>query len=107
MPERMRMAAIWNRERLIRDFPIAHPSGFVHVAPLIGDGIDSWLTARRAAGWIAAAGLIVLGIAAVKFWIVAGLGWWARVHATLLFLASVTFISFASWAHLLSTSLKF
>jgi CubicO group peptidase (beta-lactamase class C family) len=74
---------------------------------LIGDGIDPWLTAAHAAGWVAAAGLIVLAIAAVKFWMVPGLGWWARIHATLLLLASVVFVSFAWWAHLLSPSLKF
>jgi hypothetical protein len=74
---------------------------------LIGDGIDPWLTAAHAAGWAAVVGLIVLAIAAVKFWMVPGLGWWAKVHAMLLLLASVTFISFAWWAHLLSPSLKF
>ena len=74
---------------------------------LIGDGIDPWLTAAHSAGWMAAAGLIVLAIAAVKFWMVPGLGWWARIHAALLLLASVVFVSFAWWAHLLSASLKF
>ena len=44
-------------------------------------------------GWLAAVGLIVLAITAVRFWKLAGLGWWARVHATLL-LASI--VSFAS-----------
>jgi len=38
---------------------------------------------------------------------VAGLGWWARVHATLLLIAGVIFMSFACWSHLLSPSLKF
>jgi hypothetical protein len=44
-------------------------------------------------GWLAAVGLIVLAITAVRFWKLTGLGWWARVHATLL-LASI--VSFAS-----------
>lgn len=74
---------------------------------LIGDGINPWLNAAHVAGWMAAAGLIVLAITAVRFWSVAGLGWWTRVHATLLLLASIVFISFAWWAHLLSPSLKF
>jgi len=73
----------------------------------IGDGINPWLTAAHFMGWTAAVGLIVLVIAAVKFWRVPGLGWWARVHATLLLLASVAFISFAWWTHLLSPSLTF
>jgi CubicO group peptidase (beta-lactamase class C family) len=73
----------------------------------IGDGMNPWLTAAHWMGWTAALGLIVLAIAAVKYWMVAGLGWWARVHATLLLLASVAFISFAWWTHLLSPSLKF
>jgi CubicO group peptidase (beta-lactamase class C family) len=73
----------------------------------LGDGINPWLITAHVIGWIAAAGLIVLAIAAVRFWMVSGLGWWTRVHATLLLLASVAFISFACWAHLLTPSLKF
>ena len=73
----------------------------------IGDGINPWLTAAHVMGWAATLGLIVLAIAAVRFWMVPGLGWWARLHATLLLLASVAFLSFAWWAHLLSPSLKF
>jgi hypothetical protein len=73
----------------------------------LGDGIDPWLTTAHVMGWGATLGLIVLAIAAVRFWRIPGLGWWARVHATLLLLASLTFLSFAWWAHLLSPSLKF
>lgn len=73
----------------------------------ISDGIDPWLSAAHLAGWIAAAGLIVLAVAAVRFWVVWDLGWWARLHATLLLLASVTLMSFAWYAHLLTPSLKF
>jgi hypothetical protein len=73
----------------------------------IGDGIDPWLSTAHVMGWAATLGLIVLAIAAVRFWVISGVGWWARVHATLLLLASVTFVSFAWWAHLLSPSLKF
>jgi hypothetical protein len=74
---------------------------------LLGDGIDPWLNTAHVIGWLAAAGLIVLAGAAVKFWRTPGLGWWTRVHTTLLFLASVVFMTFACWAHLLSPSLKF
>jgi hypothetical protein len=73
----------------------------------IGDGINPWLTTAHVVGWVATLGLIVLAIAAVKFWRISGLGWWARMHATLLLLASIAFLSFAWWAHLLSPSLKF
>ena len=73
----------------------------------IGDGINPWLATAHVVGWVATLGLIVLAIAALRFWRIAELGWWARMHATLLLLASVVFISFAWWAHLLSPSLKF
>jgi hypothetical protein len=73
----------------------------------LGDGIDPWLTTGHVVGWAATFGLIVLAFAAVRFWMISGVGWWARVHATLLVLASITFLSFAWWAHLLSPSLKF
>jgi hypothetical protein len=73
----------------------------------IGDGIDPWLKTAHALGWIAVGGLFVLTIAAVRFWRAPGLGWWARVHATLLCLVSVLFLSFAWWAHLLTPSLRF
>lgn len=73
----------------------------------IGDGINPWLNAAHVFGWLAAGGLIVLTIAAIRFWKVPGLGWWARLHATLLWLASVILLAFAAWAHLLSPSLRF
>jgi CubicO group peptidase (beta-lactamase class C family) len=73
----------------------------------IGDGINPWLQTAHVLGWLAAGGLIVLTIAAIRSWKVAGLGWWARVHPTLLWVASVTFLAFAAWAHLLSPSLRF
>jgi hypothetical protein len=73
----------------------------------IGDGMDRWLNAAHVMGWLAVLGLIVLAFAAVKFWRTPDLGWWARVHATLLFVASVVFLTFAWWTHLLSPSLKF
>jgi CubicO group peptidase (beta-lactamase class C family) len=73
----------------------------------LGDGMNPWLTVGHVVGWVATVGLIVLAIAAVRFWMISALGWWARVHATLLLLASISFLSFAWWAHLLSPSLKF
>jgi CubicO group peptidase (beta-lactamase class C family) len=74
---------------------------------LLGDGINPWLTTAHLLGWLAACGLIVLTITAIRFWKVPGLGWWTRVHATLLWMASAIFLAFAWWAHLLSPSLKF
>jgi hypothetical protein len=73
----------------------------------LGDGIDPWLTTGHILGWVATAGLAVMAFVAVRFWRVASLGWWARVHTSLLFLASAIFLLFAWWTHLLSTSLKF
>ena len=73
----------------------------------IGDGINPWLATAHIFGWSALLGLVVLGFAAIRFWRVPELGWWARVHATLLFLASAIFLAFAGWTHLLSPSLRF
>jgi CubicO group peptidase (beta-lactamase class C family) len=73
----------------------------------IGDGINPWLTTAHVFGWLGALGLVVLGFAAMRSWRVPELGWWARVHASLLFLASAIFLSFAAWTHLLSPSLRF
>jgi hypothetical protein len=73
----------------------------------LGDGINPWLTTAHLLGWLAACGLIVLTITAIRFWGAPGLGWWARVHATLLWMASAIFLAFAWWAHLLTPSLKF
>lgn len=73
----------------------------------LGDGINPWLTVAHILGWLAALGLILLAATAINFWRRPGLGWWARVHATLLFLASAVFLAFAWWTHLLSPSLRF
>jgi hypothetical protein len=73
----------------------------------IGDGINPWLSTAHVLGWMAALGVGVLAVTAVRFWRVPGLGWWARVHATLLLIATVIFMSFAWWTHLLAPSLKF
>jgi len=73
----------------------------------LGDGINPWLTTAHLLGWLAACGLIVLTITAIRFWKAPGLGWWTRVHATLLWMASAIFLTFAWWAHLLSPSVKF
>jgi CubicO group peptidase (beta-lactamase class C family) len=74
---------------------------------LLGDGINPWLRTAHVVGWLAAIGLVVLAMAALKFWRLPGLGWWARLHATLLLLASATLMSFAWWTHFLTPSLKF
>jgi CubicO group peptidase (beta-lactamase class C family) len=73
----------------------------------IGDGINPWLNMAHALGWMAVLGLFVLTLAAIRFWRAPGLGWWMRVHATLLWMASAVFLSFAWWTHLLAPSLKF
>jgi CubicO group peptidase (beta-lactamase class C family) len=73
----------------------------------IGEGLNPWLIASHITGWLAALGLIVLAITALRFWKTPDLGWWARVHAALLLVASVAFMSFAWHWHLLSPSVKF
>ena len=73
----------------------------------LGDGVNPWLNAAHIFGWLAAAGLVIVALAAVRSWRAPGLGWWARVHATLVLIASGIFLSFAWWTHLLSPSLKF
>ena len=52
-------------------------------------------------------GNIATAVAAVKFWRTPALGWWVRVHATLLLISSAIFLGFAWWTHLLAPSLKF
>jgi CubicO group peptidase (beta-lactamase class C family) len=73
----------------------------------IGDGLNPWLRTAHVFGWLGALGLLVLALAAIRFWRVPELGWWTRVHASLLFLATAIFVSFATWTHLLSPSLRF
>jgi CubicO group peptidase (beta-lactamase class C family) len=73
----------------------------------LGNGIDPFLRTAHVLGWLAVAGLAVMAFVAVRSWRIPELGWWARVHATLLFLASAIFLSFAWWSHLLAPSLKF
>jgi CubicO group peptidase (beta-lactamase class C family) len=73
----------------------------------IGDGLNPWLATAHIFGWAALLGLVILGFAAIRFWRASGLGWWARIHASLLFVASAIFLFFAGWTHLLSPSLRF
>ncbi|HEV2805222.1 MAG TPA: serine hydrolase domain-containing protein [Chthoniobacterales bacterium] len=73
----------------------------------IGDGFDPWLNTAHALGWIVVAGFVVIAFSVVRWWRAPGLGWWARVHPTLLLIASGFLISFAWWSHLLTPSLKF
>jgi CubicO group peptidase (beta-lactamase class C family) len=73
----------------------------------IGDGINPWLNTAHVLGWIVVAGFVVIAFSVVRAWRAPGLGWWARVHPTLLLIASAILISFAWWSHLLTPSLKF
>ncbi|HEY2138588.1 MAG TPA: serine hydrolase domain-containing protein [Chthoniobacterales bacterium] len=73
----------------------------------LGDGMNPWLNAAHLLGWLAVLGLGVLVMAAVRFWRAADLGWWIRVHATLLLVSSAIFLGFAWWTHLLMPSLRF
>ena len=73
----------------------------------LGDKINAWLQTSIALGWVGAAGLIVLAITAVRFWRTSEIGWWPRVHATLLLCASLILVWFAWQWHMLSPSLNF
>lgn len=74
---------------------------------LLGDGLDPWLALIHVVGWAIAAGTIFLIVAAVRFWNAPGIGWWTRVHSTLLAGAAVAFTLFAWQCHLLDGSMKF
>ncbi|HEX8679074.1 MAG TPA: serine hydrolase, partial [Chthoniobacterales bacterium] len=73
----------------------------------LGDKVDPWLRTSQILGWLGAAGLVVLVIATLRFWRTAGIGWWTRVHSTLLLCAALVFVWFAWQWHMLSPSLKF
>ncbi|MFL6590470.1 MAG: serine hydrolase domain-containing protein [Chthoniobacterales bacterium] len=74
---------------------------------LIGDGANPWLSTAHVFGWLAVLGVIALTLGTIRSWKTTGLGWWAHVHPTLLLLATVIFLSFAWWTHLLGPSLRF
>ena len=73
----------------------------------LGNRIDAYLHASHVLGWLACAGLIILILTAVRFWRTAEIGWWPRVHATLLTIATLVFLWFAWQYHMLSPSLNF
>lgn len=73
----------------------------------LGSRVDAFLHLSHVLGWLACAGLIILVLTAVRFWRTAEIGWWPRVHATLLTIAAVTFLWFAWSFHLLSPSVNF
>src|SRR4051812_39196136 len=45
----------------------------------IGDGLNPWLGVAHIFGWAGAVGLAAVAFAAIKFWRLPGLSWWARV----------------------------
>jgi hypothetical protein len=74
---------------------------------LLGNRIDAYLHVSHVLGWLACGGLIVLIVTAVRFWRMPEIGWWPRVHTTLLTIATLVFLWFAWSYHLLSPSVKF
>ncbi len=74
---------------------------------LLGDAMNPWLMTLHVLAWIAAAGILLLCFAAVRFWRTPALGLWLRAHATLLAIALIAFVWFAAYCHLLDPSLKF
>jgi hypothetical protein len=73
----------------------------------LGDKANVFLQISHVLGWLACAGVLILLATMLRFWRTAGVGWWPRVHATLLTLAVLVFLLFAWQFHLLSPSLKF
>jgi hypothetical protein len=73
----------------------------------LGNRVDPYLHLSHVLGWLACAGLIILILTAVRLWRTAEIGWWPRVHATLLTIAALVFLWFAWSFHLLSPSVNF
>jgi len=73
----------------------------------LGDKANPWLQTSHLLGWLGAAGLLIMIFATLRFWRTSGLGWWLRVHSTLLMFAALVFVWFAWRWHMLSPSLKF
>ena len=73
----------------------------------LGDKANPFLHISHVLGWLACAGVLILVATMLRFWRTAGVGWWPRVHSTLLTFAVVVFLLFAWQYHLLSPSLKF
>lgn len=73
----------------------------------LGDRINPWLRTSQVFGWLGAAGVFILILALIRFWRTASIGWWTRVHSTLLMFAALVLVWFAWQWHLLSPSLKF
>ena len=73
----------------------------------LGDKANPFLHISHALGWLACAGLLVLVFAMIRFWRTSGIGWWPRVHSTLLTIAVFVFLWFAWQYQLLSPSTNF
>jgi CubicO group peptidase (beta-lactamase class C family) len=85
---------------------IAFSQGIEHIV-IFGDAINPWLQALHIFGWCLMAGIILLIIAAIRFFRLPGHGLWFRAHATLLAIGGIAFGIFAWQYHLLDMSLKF
>lgn len=73
----------------------------------LGDKANPYLHASHVLGWLACGGLIITVLTALRFWRAPGIGWWPRLHSTLLAIAVLVFLVFAWKWHLLSPSTKF
>ena len=85
---------------------LALSQGLEHIV-ILGDAINPWLQAFHVIGWVLAAGVLLLIIAAVRFVRLPGHGLWFRAHAILLAIGGIAFGLFAWQYHLLDASLKF
>jgi CubicO group peptidase (beta-lactamase class C family) len=85
---------------------LALSQGLEHIV-ILGDAINPWLQAFHVIGWVLAAGVLLLIIAAVRFVRLPGHGLWFRAHAIFLAIGGIAFGLFAWQYHLLDASLKF
>lgn len=74
---------------------------------LLGDAINPWLIAFRIAGWIIVVAAIWSLVLAFSLWRVRTPSLWAKIHTTLIGVASIVLALFAWHVHLLDASLKF
>jgi CubicO group peptidase (beta-lactamase class C family) len=73
----------------------------------LGDKATPYLHVSHVLGWLACAGAVAVILAMFRFWRTPGIGWWPRLHSTLLAIAVVVFLVFAWQWQMLSPSTKF
>jgi CubicO group peptidase (beta-lactamase class C family) len=77
--------------------------GFTHIW-ILNDHLDKWIHLIQIIGLIGAAGALILVYNAIHSWIGGQKGFWKKVHATLLAMASLAILWMAIVGHLLNFS---